>query len=141
MTPVVVNITSSSARLSWARGTRFWGFQPSHGYAFPCHPRWLYGDMSCRCCVLTVPDSTGEAAEAAGAPGTGGSWGLPVPAFSGSPRRQLPAGLQGTDFLFGGSSVGLCHGACRGKKKGKQGWACVSPGQGRKDTDHLLLWP
>lgn len=41
--------------------------------------------------------------EAAGAPGAGGSSGLPGPAFSGSPHRQLPVGPQRTWFLFGGS--------------------------------------
>lgn len=101
-----------------ARGTRIWGFQPPHGGASSRHPRRLCGDVSCHCCVLTVPDSAGEAVEAASAPGAGGSWGLPVPAFSGSPFRQLPAGLQGTDFPFGRSRLCLCHEACRGKSRG-----------------------
>lgn len=60
----------------------------------PPRPQWLYGDVSCRCRVPTVPDSAGEAVGAAGAPDAGGSSGLPfLEAHAGSfrpaCRRQI----------------------------------------------------
>lgn len=131
LTSVVMNTMSSLAgsACTWYQNG---GFQPPVTVP-PPRPQWLYGDASCRYHVPTVPDSAGEAVGAAGAPDTGGSSGLPLPAFSGSPRRQLPAGLQETDFPFDGSSLGLCHGASREKKERGQRWACVSPWQGKKD--------
>lgn len=98
-----------------------------------CVPSLLCADCSRR--------HTGEAAGAAGAPaGAGGTWGLPVPAFSGSPRRQLPAGLQGTYFLFGRSSlVPLPGGGAEGIKGQGPGWTCASPGQDRVGRSQTTL--
>lgn len=78
---------------------------PAHSWL--CLPHVAQGG-SLRCvlsllCADCSRQSAGEAVGVVGAPGAGGSSGLPVPAFSGSPHRQLPAGPQGTQFLFRGS--------------------------------------
>lgn len=109
----------------------------------PLSPPPPGGSLRCVLSLLCADcsrQSAGEAVGVAGAPGAGGSSGLPVPAFSGSPHRQLPVGPQGTRFLFGGSkAVCLCHAGCRGKRG--QGLAGGSPGQGKQGTDNPMLWP
>lgn len=73
-------------QLGWLRvhAVPEWGGSQPPRTVPPPRPQGLYGDVSCRCHVLTIPDSAGEAVGAAVAPDAGGSSGLPVPAFSGT---------------------------------------------------------
>lgn len=108
--------------LSCAPSTRMWGFRPPSGLCLLLlPPRIALGRcVPSRLCADCSRRHAGEAVGAAGKPGgAGGSWGLPGPVFSGSPRTQLPAGLQGTYFLFGRSSFVLLPGWGAEGKKGQ----------------------
>lgn len=68
------------------------------------------------CLVLTVPDSAGEGAGAAGAPAAGGSLGLPVPAFLEAHTGSFRLACRGQISCLAGAASASAMGPAENKK-------------------------
>lgn len=104
--------------------TKIWGFW--HTCGSPHRPAWLSGDVSYRCCVLTVPDSAGEVVEAAG------TWACQCLPFLEAHAGSFRLFLRGTDFLFEGVGLVPLPWGLQRRERERLG-LCIS-WQGKKDT-------